>query len=69
MRTTSFSLGGFSRTKKAWFLSHVNDHYVKRANQENYRSRAAFKLISILEKYKFAPNKIVDLGCSPGSWS
>lgn len=35
----------FGHGKKAWFLKHINDPYVKKANEANYRSRASFKLI------------------------
>lgn len=47
------------------------DPFVKRRIQENYRSRSAFKLIEINQKYKiFSHQKFVcDLGCSPGGWS
>lgn len=50
---------------------HVTDPYVRRAKQEGYRSRAAFKLIEILEKDKLVrPGMlIVDLGAAPGGWS
>ena len=60
---------GFSQGKKSWFLSHVNDPYVKKAQKLNYRSRAAFKLIQLLSKQKLPAKSILDLGCSPGSWS
>lgn len=36
---------GFGHGKKAWFLNHINDFYVKKANELNYRSRASFKLL------------------------
>ncbi len=50
---------------------HVTDVYVKRARQEGYRSRAAFKLLEILEKDKLVrPGMtVVDLGAAPGGWS
>ncbi len=35
----------FGHGKKAWFKKHINDIYVKKANQSNYRSRASFKLL------------------------
>lgn len=34
----------FVHSSKAWFKQHVNDQFVKKANEQNYRSRAAFKL-------------------------
>ncbi|MEY3891636.1 MAG: rRNA methyltransferase [Pseudomonadota bacterium] len=50
---------------------HVNDAFVKQAQKDGFRSRAAYKLIEIHEKYKlFKPGmNVVDLGSTPGSWS
>lgn len=50
---------------------HVHDPYVLRAKQEGWRSRAVFKLMEIDEKDRlFKPGMtVVDLGCTPGSWS
>ena len=60
-----------NRFSKAWMHSHLNDPYVKLAQQRNYRSRAAFKLIEIDEQDRLIrPGMtIVDLGSAPGSWS
>ena len=41
----------FGHGKKAWFLNHINDIYVKKANQLNYRSRASFKLLELIKQY------------------
>jgi len=51
--------------------SHLNDPYVKLAQQQGYRSRAAFKLIEIDEKDRLIRRgmSVVDLGSTPGSWS
>lgn len=50
---------------------HFDDHYVKKSQQDGYRSRASFKLIELHEKDKlFKPSmKVVDLGAAPGGWS
>jgi 23S rRNA (uridine2552-2'-O)-methyltransferase len=50
---------------------HLSDPYVKRANQEGYRSRAAYKLMEIDGRdHLLAPGMtVVDLGAAPGSWS
>jgi len=50
---------------------HVTDVYVRRAKQEGYRSRSAYKLLEILEKDKLVrPGMtVVDLGAAPGGWS
>jgi 23S rRNA (uridine2552-2'-O)-methyltransferase len=59
------------KNSKAWFKQHINDPYVKRAQQEGQRSRAVFKLIEIQEKYRFLqPGMVVvELGAAPGSWT
>ena len=46
------------------------DHYRKRAKEEGYRSRAAFKLIQINEKYRLIHNgdRVIDIGSAPGGW-
>jgi 23S rRNA (uridine2552-2'-O)-methyltransferase len=60
-----------SRTSKAWMQEHLNDEFVKRAQKEGYRARAAYKLIEIDDKDKLIKPgmTIVDLGSTPGSWS
>ncbi len=56
---------------KEWVMQHINDPYVKMAQQHGYRARAAFKLTEILdaEKLMRKGDVIVDLGATPGSWS
>lgn len=60
-----------SKTSKAWLQEHVNDHYVHMAQKDNYRSRAAYKLIEIDDKDKLLKGGlwVADLGAAPGSWS
>lgn len=60
-----------SKTSKAWMQEHLNDPYVKLAQKEGYRARAAYKLIEIDDKDKLIKSgmTIVDLGSTPGSWS
>jgi 23S rRNA (uridine2552-2'-O)-methyltransferase len=60
-----------TRTSKAWMQEHLNDEFVKRAQKEGYRARAAYKLIEIDDKdHLIKPGMtIVDLGSTPGSWS
>ena len=60
-----------TKTSKAWMHEHVTDIYVRRAKQEGYRSRSAFKLLEILEKDKLVRSGmiVVDLGAAPGGWS
>ena len=54
-----------------WLQRQLNDPYVKRAKAEGYRSRAAYKLIELDEKYRFlkGARAVVDLGVAPGGWS
>jgi 23S rRNA (uridine2552-2'-O)-methyltransferase len=56
---------------KDWIHQHINDPYVKLAQQKGYRARAAFKLIEILDTEKLLRrgDLVVDLGSAPGSWS
>jgi 23S rRNA (uridine2552-2'-O)-methyltransferase len=60
-----------SRTSKAWMQEHLNDPYVKLAQKEGYRARAAYKLMEIDDKDKLIKSgmTVVDLGSAPGSWS
>ena len=60
-----------TRTSKAWMQEHVNDAFVKQAQKDGFRSRAAYKLMEIHEKYKLIKPgmNVVDLGSAPGSWS
>ncbi len=59
------------KNTKAWFKKHVNDPFVKRAQQEGQRSRAVFKLSEIQDKYHLLkPGMVVvELGAAPGSWT
>lgn len=60
-----------TRTSKTWMQEHLNDPYVKLAQKEGYRARAAYKLIEIDDKDKLIKlgMTVVDLGSAPGSWS
>lgn len=59
------------KVNKAWFNDHVNDPYVKLAQREGYRARAAYKLKEIDETLNLVrPGQlVVDLGAVPGAWS
>ena len=54
-----------------WLERQLNDPYVKRARAENYRSRAAYKLLELEERFAFlkGAKAVVDLGIAPGGWS
>lgn len=58
-------------SSKRWLERQLNDPYVARAKREGYRSRAAFKLIEIDDRFHLLKPgaRIVDLGAAPGGWS
>ncbi|MGQ9530061.1 MAG: RlmE family RNA methyltransferase [Candidatus Bathycorpusculaceae bacterium] len=55
---------------KAWIQERKRDYYYKKAKEEKYRSRAAYKLFEAVEKYHFIKNGdvVIDLGAAPGGW-
>jgi|TARA_B110000967_G_scaffold14186_1_gene13608 23S rRNA (uridine2552-2'-O)-methyltransferase len=56
---------------KEWLRRHLKDPYVLQSQKDNYRSRAAYKLIEINQKFNIFKNvkMALDLGAAPGSWS
>ena len=60
-----------SKSSRRWLAEHFDDQYVKMAQQQGLRSRAAFKLMELDEKYHFIRKgmRVVDLGSAPGSWT
>jgi 23S rRNA (uridine2552-2'-O)-methyltransferase len=60
-----------SASSRAWLTRQINDPYVARAKREGFRSRAAYKLAEIDDKYHLLrPGaRVVDLGAAPGGWS
>ena len=60
-----------SGSSKRWLQRHVSDPYVRGAQQQGYRSRAAYKLLEIDAKDRLlAPGQVVvELGAAPGSWA
>ncbi|GEO13293.1 RlmE family RNA methyltransferase [Microvirga aerophila] len=60
-----------SLSSQKWLERQLNDPYVARAKREGYRSRAAYKLLEIDEKYHLLKTgqRVVDLGAAPGGWS
>ncbi len=72
MRIPTFSrFFGSSSGSKQWIQRQISDKYVQKAHELNFRSRAAFKLIQIDDRFCFLrPNsKVLDLGCFSGGWS
>jgi 23S rRNA (uridine2552-2'-O)-methyltransferase len=70
-RTRLKSRRGRSVSSARWLERQLNDPYVKRAQLEGWRARAAFKLIELDERFGLLKDvdRVVDLGAAPGSWS
>lgn len=63
--------GNRTPSQRAWLERQLNDPYVARAKRDGYRSRAAYKLIEIDDKYRLLKpgGRVVDLGAAPGGWA
>lgn len=64
------SARGRKLSSTRWLQRQLNDPYVKRAQAEGYRGRAAYKIMELDDRYRFlVPGaRVVDLGCAPGGW-
>ncbi|MBK3745693.1 RlmE family RNA methyltransferase, partial [Paraburkholderia aspalathi] len=62
--------GTIKESSRRWLERHINDPYVQKSKQDGYRSRAAYKLIEINDRYDILKKgqKIIDLGAAPGGW-
>jgi 23S rRNA (uridine2552-2'-O)-methyltransferase len=62
---------GRSQSSRAWLQRQLNDPYVAAARSSGYRSRAAFKLVELDQKFRFLKKgaRVLDLGAAPGGWS
>ena len=71
LHVTVRSGGRLKHSSKLWLERQLNDPYVAQAKRDGLRSRAAYKLIEIDDKYHFlkAGMTVVDLGAAPGGWS
>lgn len=60
-----------STSSAQWLKRQLNDPYVRRAKEDGYRSRAAYKILELDEKFHFLKKgmKVVDLGAAPGGWA
>ncbi|MBL4639666.1 MAG: RlmE family RNA methyltransferase [Kordiimonadaceae bacterium] len=65
------SARGRKSSSTRWLQRQLNDPYVAEAQRLGYRSRAAFKLIELDDRYKIlkGAQRVVDLGCAPGGWA
>jgi 23S rRNA (uridine2552-2'-O)-methyltransferase len=70
-RTRVRTARGRKVSSTRWLERQLNDPYVKRAKAEGYRSRAAYKLIELDERFGFlkGAERVVDLGIAPGGWT
>ncbi len=70
LRTKVKTARGRKLSSTLWLERQLNDPYVKRAQADGYRGRAAYKILELDDKYRFlVPGaRVVDLGCAPGGW-
>jgi 23S rRNA (uridine2552-2'-O)-methyltransferase len=61
---------GLKESSRRWLERHLNDPYVQRSRADGFRSRSAYKLIEIDDRYKLLKPgmKVIDLGAAPGGW-
>lgn len=71
LRTRVRTARGRTAQSTRWLERQLNDPYVRRAKAEGYRSRAAYKLIELDERFGFlkGAKRVLDLGIAPGGWS
>jgi 23S rRNA (uridine2552-2'-O)-methyltransferase len=69
--TVRVKKGKLKASSRAWLERHLNDPYVRRSKADGYRSRAAYKLAEIDDRYKILKRgmRVVDLGAAPGGWT
>lgn len=70
LRTKIKKKSGLKESSRRWLERHMNDPYVQRSKADGYRSRAAYKLIEIDDRYHLLKPgmKVIDLGAAPGGW-
>lgn len=71
-RKSKIDAKGKKKSSQKWLSRQINDPYTSAARIEGYLARSAYKLLEIQKKYNVFEkhiNTIIDLGCSPGSWS
>lgn len=70
LKTRVKKKSGLKESSRRWLERHLNDPYVQRSKAEGYRSRSAYKLIEIDDRYHILKpgQRIVDLGAAPGGW-
>ena len=70
LKTRIKKKSGLKESSRRWLERHMNDPYVHRSKAEGYRSRAAYKLIEIDDRYHLLKPglRVIDLGAAPGGW-
>lgn len=70
MKTRIKKKSGLKESSRRWLERHMNDPYVQRSKADGYKSRAAYKLIEIDDRYRLLKPgmKVIDLGAAPGGW-
>ncbi len=70
LRTKVKTAKGRKLSSTLWLERQLNDPYVKKAQTDGYRGRAAYKILELDDKFRFlVPGaRVVDLGCAPGGW-
>jgi 23S rRNA (uridine2552-2'-O)-methyltransferase len=70
LRTKIKKKSGLKESSRRWLERHLNDPYVQRSKAEGYRSRSAYKLIEIDDRYRILKPgaRVIDLGAAPGGW-
>lgn len=70
LKTRIKKKSGLKESSRRWLQRHMNDPYVQRSKADGYRSRAAYKLIEIDDRYHILKPgmKVIDLGAAPGGW-
>ncbi|MEP9398124.1 RlmE family RNA methyltransferase [Mesorhizobium sp. KR2-14] len=70
LKTRIKKKSGLKESSRRWLERHMNDPYVHRSKADGYRSRAAYKLIEIDDRYHLLKPglRVIDLGAAPGGW-
>jgi 23S rRNA (uridine2552-2'-O)-methyltransferase len=70
MKTRIKKKSGLKESSRRWLERHMNDPYVQRSKMDGYKSRAAYKLLEIDDRYHLLKPglKVLDLGAAPGGW-
>ena len=70
LKTRIKKKSGLKESSRRWLERHMNDPYVQRSKADGFRSRAAYKLIEMDDRYHILKPglRVIDLGAAPGGW-